>query len=74
MYASSESNTVTPQEFGKGGNDVQPAQVQDVETGNGSTDDGESKEESYAYAPTDGGWAAWGTVFGATVVSFGTIG
>lgn len=27
-----------------------------------------------SYAPTDGGWDAWGTVFGTTLVSFGTFG
>ncbi|KAJ3866562.1 MAG: major facilitator superfamily domain-containing protein [Lentinula lateritia] len=26
------------------------------------------------YAPPDGGWDAWGTVFGTTLVSFGTFG
>ncbi|KIK56224.1 hypothetical protein GYMLUDRAFT_263738 [Collybiopsis luxurians FD-317 M1] len=75
MYASLESNTVRIQESEKGSKNVQPARVQDVETGDGSTDEiGEPKGKPSAYAPTDGGLAAWGTVFGATMVSFGTSG
>lgn len=34
----------------------------------------EIKVDPSTYAPTDGGWDAWSTVFGTTLVSFGTFG
>ncbi|KIK56223.1 hypothetical protein GYMLUDRAFT_47255 [Collybiopsis luxurians FD-317 M1] len=68
----SESNAVTVQVSEKGGKDAQHARVQDMETGDESID--ESKVKSCSHEPTDGGWDAWGTVFGATMVSFGTFG
>ncbi|KAF9058668.1 major facilitator superfamily domain-containing protein [Rhodocollybia butyracea] len=35
---------------------------------------GDIKPAPDAYGPTDGGWDAWGTVFGATMISVGTFG
>ncbi|KAF9073358.1 major facilitator superfamily domain-containing protein [Rhodocollybia butyracea] len=35
---------------------------------------GKAQPPSNAYGPTDGGWDAWGTVLGASLVSLGTFG
>ncbi|KAJ3860954.1 major facilitator superfamily domain-containing protein [Lentinula novae-zelandiae] len=53
-----------------------PTGIKDVtkieEVDLGEKDVQDSSRDSYA--PTDGGWDAWGTVFGTTLVSFGTFG
>lgn len=43
--------------------------AEDIQSG-----EGEIKVDPSSYAPTDGGWDAWSTVFGTTLVSFGTFG
>ncbi|KAE9401044.1 MFS general substrate transporter [Gymnopus androsaceus JB14] len=47
-----------------------PVKSKDVEKSEGD----EVKVDPSAYAPTDGGWDAWSTVFGGTLVAFGTFG
>ncbi|KAE9401046.1 MFS general substrate transporter [Gymnopus androsaceus JB14] len=47
-----------------------PVKSKDVEKNEGD----EVKVDPSAYAPTDGGWDAWSTVFGGTLVALGTFG
>ncbi|KAJ3771663.1 major facilitator superfamily domain-containing protein [Lentinula raphanica] len=51
--------------------DAQMTKIKDVDL---SAEDGTIDDARDDYSPTDGGWTAWGTVFGTTLISFGTFG
>lgn len=63
MSRSSRSDTAV-NDLGKVLEDP-PAKL-DIETG--------KPQATSTYGPTDGGWDAWGTVLGATLVSMSTFG
>lgn len=49
-------------------------ETEDLQRSKLDVEAGEVQPAPNAYGPTDGGWDAWGTVFGATMVSMGTFG
>lgn len=74
---SSESNPTLIQGSQKADEESQNTKIPGVVEVN-DLESGDAKKEAIldlnAYAPTDGGWDAWCTVFGTTLVSFGTFG